>query len=204
MWDLSFLQLVPGLSIAAPRDGATLRAELREAVLRDDGPTVVRYPKSGVGEDIPAVRRVGGMDVLREGAPDSDTAVLVVAVGVMARTALAVADRVADQGISVTVVDPRWVKPVDDALPALAARHRLVVTMEDGGRVGGVGAAISQRLTDEKVGVPVLVFGLSQEFIEQGKRDAILTAQGLGAQDLARAVVEAVASTEPALAAEPA
>ncbi len=68
MWDLSFLQLVPGLAVAAPRDGATLRAELREAVLRDDGPTVVRYPKSAVGEDIPAVRRVGGMDVLRDGS----------------------------------------------------------------------------------------------------------------------------------------
>ncbi len=122
----------------------------------------------------------------------------------MARTALAVAERVADQGISVTVVDPRWVKPVDDALPGLAARHQLVVTIEDGGRVGGVGVAIAQRLADDKVGVPVLVFGLAQEFIEQGKRDAILDAQGLGAQDLARAVVEAVASTEPALTGGPA
>jgi len=194
MWDLSFLQLVPGLSIAAPRDGATLRAELREAVARDDGPSVVRYPKSAVGDDIPAVRRVGRMDVLREGED-----VLIVAVGAMVRTALEVADRVADQGISATVVDPRWVKPLDDALPGLAARHHLVVTMEDGGRVGGVGAAVAQLLADVLVGVPVINFGLKQQFIDQGKREAILVEHGLGAQSVARAIVEAVSVSEPAL-----
>ena len=199
MWDLSFLQLVPGLSVAAPRDAATLQAELREAVLSSAGPTVVRYPKSAVGEDIPAVRRVGGMDVLRDGDD-----VLLIAVGAMARTALEVADRVADQGISVTVVDPRWVKPIDDALPALAARHRLVVTVEDGGRVGGVGAAIAQRLADDGVRVPVTIVGLQQGFLAQGKRDAILVEHGLGAQHLARTIVEAIAQEEPALAAEPA
>ncbi len=194
MWDLSFLQLVPGLAIAAPRDGATLRAALREAVRRDDGPSVLRYPKAAVGEDIPALRRVGGLDILREGSD-----VLLVAVGAMVGTALQVAERVAAQGISVTVVDPRWVKPIDDALPGLAARHHLVVTLEDSGRVGGVGAAIAQRLADEKVGLPVLNFGLQQQFLDQGMRDAILIEQGLGAQDVARAIVEAVAVDEPVL-----
>ena len=199
MWDLSFLQLVPGLAVAAPRDAATLRTELREALRSDDGPAVVRYPKAAVGDDIPAVRRVGRMDVLRDGDD-----VLVVAVGVTARTALEVADRVADQGISVTVVDPRWVKPIDDALPGLAVRHRLVVTIEDGGRVGGVGAAVAQRLADDGVGVPVINVGLEQRFIDQGKRDAILVEHGLGAQRLARMIVEKIAKDEPALSPEPA
>ncbi len=193
MWDLSLLQLVPGLSIAAPRDAMTLRTALRESLVRDDGPSVVRFPKGPVGEDIPAVDTLGGMDVLRRGSD-----VLVVAVGAMARTALDVADRVADQGISVTVVDPRWVKPVPAELTALAAAHDLVVTLEDNGRVGGVGAACALQLQDAGVRVPVLNFGLAQEFLDQGKRDALLAEAGLDAQSLARKVTEAVSQTEPA------
>ena len=198
MWDLSILNVVPGLSVAAPRDGATLRSALRESLARTDGPSVVRFPKGPVGEDIPAVRSYDGVDVLREGDD-----VLLVAVGPMARTALDVAERLGDQGITATVVDPRWVKPVEPPLAALAAAHDLVVTIEDGGRAGGVGSAIAQHLRDSGVGVPVLTFGLAQEFLAQGKRDAMLVEQGLGAQELARAVVEAVAKAQPELAPEP-
>ena len=198
MWDLSFLQLVPGLAIAAPRDGATLRDALREAIAITDGPAVVRFPKGPVGEDLPALERVGGTDVLRRGDD-----VLIVGVGAMARTALAVAERVAAQGIESTVVDPRWVKPIDPALIDLARRHRVVVTIEDNGRVGGVGTTLAQACADAGVSARVRTFGLSQEFLEQGKRDALLASQGLGEQELARAVVEEVARLEPALEAEP-
>ena len=134
------------------------------------------------------------MDVVRDG-----TDVLLVAVGAMVRTALEAAELAAQSGVSVTVVDPLWVKPVDEALSALAARHHLVVTVEDGGRVGGVGAAIAQRLADDKVGLPVVTLGLAQEFIDQGRRDAILAAQGLSAPELARRVVDAVTAVHPAL-----
>ncbi|HEX8003400.1 MAG TPA: 1-deoxy-D-xylulose-5-phosphate synthase [Mycobacteriales bacterium] len=185
MWDLSALQVVPNLAIAAPRDEPTLRALLREAVAAD-GPTVVRFPKGGVGEDVPAIGERDGVDVLRAG-----TDVLVVGYGPMARTALDVADRLAQAGLAVTVVDPRWVKPVNPALVTLARTHRRVVTIEDNGRVGGAGAALALALSDAGVDVPVQVFGLAQDFIPQGKRDAILLAQGLGAKDVAAAVVAA-------------
>src|SRR4051794_32262264 len=126
MWDLSILQVVPGIRIAAPRDGARLREELREAVAVDDGPTALRFPRGAVGDDIPALSRRGPVDILKAG-----TDVLLVAVGAMARLALEVAERVEAQGIAVTVVDPRWVTPVPRELVELAAQHRLVVTVED-------------------------------------------------------------------------
>ena len=194
MWDLSILQLVPGMSIAVPRDAQTLRDELREALAISDGPSAVRFPKAKVGADIPAIDRVGGMDVLRrEGSPD----VLLLSFGALASTALEVAERVQAQGIGVTVVDPRWAKPLDAALPALAAAHRLVVTLEDNGRSGGCGSAVAALLRDAAVDVPLCDFALPQEFLEHGRRDEILSVAGLSAQELARRVVEAVARRDP-------
>src|SRR4051812_34197910 len=190
MWDLSLLQVVPNLRVAAPRDAAMLRAELREAVAVTDGPTVVRFPKATVGPDIPAIDTVGGMDVLSRVGDDD---VLIVAVGAMAATALELATRVADQGVGVTVVDPRWVKPVDLALPALAARHRLVVTIEDNGRVGGVGEAVAAALRDVGVPTPVKAFALPQRFLAHASRGEVLTDVGLSAQALAHEVIAAVA-----------
>ena len=201
MWDMSMLQLVPGMHIAAPRDAASLRALLREAVDIADGPSVVRYPKAKVGRDIPAIGRVGTMDVLRR---DEAGDVLVLAFGAMAETALGVAERVSAQGIGVTVVDPRWAKPLDPALPALASGYRLVVTIEDNGRVGGCGAAVAQALRDAGVDTPLRDFGIPQRFLDQGKRDEVLAAVGLSAQELARRVTEAIARLEPALETEPA
>jgi 1-deoxy-D-xylulose-5-phosphate synthase len=189
MWDLSFLQLVPGIAVAAPRDGATLRASLRQAVRRQDGPSVVRFPKGAVGPDLPALERVGGVDVLARGTAQD---VLLVSVGALATVALDVAGRAADQGIGVTVVDPRWVVPVDPALVSLARAHALVVVIEDGTRIGGVGARLAQVLADAGVEVPVRSHGLPGGFLAQGTRDGLLREAGLGAQELARSVVEGV------------
>lgn len=149
--DLSVLQVVPGLRIAAPRDADELRAQLREAVAVDDAPTVLRFPKETVGAPVPAVDRIGSMDVLLR---DEDADVLLVSVGVMAEACLQAADLLAGRGIRCTVVDPRWVKPVDEALAPLAERHRLVAVVEDGVRTGGVGAAVGQALRDAGVDVP--------------------------------------------------
>jgi len=190
MWDMSILQVVPGLRLAAPRDTTRLRELLDEAVLVDDAPTVVRFPKGAPPADIEAVDRVGGCDVLvRSGAKD----VLVVAVGSMATTAVDVAERLTAQGIGVTVVDPRWVKPVDPALIDLARGHRLVVSVEDNGVQGGCGASLLQALVAADVRTPVRLHGIPQEFLGHAKRDVILDRVGLTAQHLARGIVEAMA-----------
>jgi 1-deoxy-D-xylulose-5-phosphate synthase len=189
MWDMSVLQVVPGLRIAAPRDATRLRELLNEAVEVDDAPTVVRFPKGPPHDDIEAVGRAGGVDVLvRSGTRD----VLVVAVGAMAATAVDVAARLEAQGIGVTVVDPRWVKPVDPALVELARTHRLVVSVEDNGRVGGCGAVLLQTLNDAGVETPFRLHGIPQEFLGHAKRAAILERIGLTPQALALGIVEDV------------
>ncbi|MED7949134.1 1-deoxy-D-xylulose-5-phosphate synthase [Streptomyces sp. BE303] len=206
MWDMSILQVVPGLRLAAPRDADQVRAQLREAVDVKDAPTVVRYSKGSVGPAVPAVGRIGGMDVLREAAPDAagPTAdgrradVLIVSVGALAPMCLEVADLLAAQGVTATVVDPRWVKPVDPALPGLAAEHRVVVTVEDNGRVGGVGAAVAQALRDAGVDLPLRDFGIPQQFLDHASRPEILAEIGLTAPDVARQVTALVSKLDVA------
>ncbi len=204
MWDMSILQVVPGLRIAAPRDAEQVRAQLREAVEVDDAPTVVRYSKGAVGPAVPAVGRIGGMDVLREPAEGSDRPdVLLVSVGALAPMCLEVAELLDAQGISSTVVDPRWVKPVDEALPGLAAQHRVVVTVEDNGRAGGVGSAVSQALRDADVDVPLRDFGIPQRFLDHASRKEVLAEIGLTAPDIARQVTGLVAKLDGRYEDEP-
>ena len=190
MWDLAVLQAVPGIRIAAPRDAGTLAQELREAVAVHDAPTVIRFAKGAVPDLVPAIERRGGVDVLARGErPD----VLLVVVGTMAAMGLEVARRLADQGIDTTVVDPRWVIPVDPQLSSMARDHGVVVTLEDGLRVGGVGSRIAQTLRDEGISTPVCQFGVPCQFVGQGTRAQLLADIGLTAQDVARAVAEHVA-----------
>ncbi len=188
MWDLAVLGIVPGMRVAAPRDALQLRAQLREAVDDSSGPTALRFPKAAVGDDIDAIDRIGGLDVLRR---DSASDVLIVSVGALASLSLDVAERVAAQGLGVTVVDPRWVLPVDSALPALAAAHEVVVVIEDGVVAGGIGSAVSRELRARDIRVPVRDVALPQQFLEQGSRAAVLAGSGLAAQEVARQVVEA-------------
>ncbi|SFK92106.1 1-deoxy-D-xylulose-5-phosphate synthase [Streptomyces pini] len=195
MWDMSILQVVPGLRIAAPRDADQLRAQLREAVEVKDAPTVVRFSKGAVGPSVPAVSAIGGMDVLREPRTEEGERpdVLLVSVGALAPMCLEVAGLLEKQGISTTVVDPRWVKPVDEALPPLADRHRVVVTVEDNSRAGGVGSAIAQALRDAGVDVPLRDFGIPAKFLDHASRGEVLAEIGLTAPDIARQVTGLVA-----------
>jgi 1-deoxy-D-xylulose-5-phosphate synthase len=193
MWDMSILQVVPGLRLAAPRDGARLRELLREAVQVDDAPTVLRFPKGPPIADIEAVDRVGSADVLfRNGLKD----VLIVGVGAMAETSVDVAERLVAQGIGVTVIDPRWVKPVEPALVGLAREHRLVVSVEDNGIVGGCGSVLLQTLNAARVDTPVRLHGIPQQFLRHAKRAKLLEEAGLSAQALARCIVEDVTSLD--------
>ncbi|WP_431677702.1 1-deoxy-D-xylulose-5-phosphate synthase [Kitasatospora sp. KL5] len=190
MWDMSVLQVVPGLRLAAPRDAEQLRTQLREAVEVTDAPTVLRFPKGDLGPGVPALRRVGGVDVLAATGPAPE--ILLVAVGAMAPACLDAAALLLAEGFTATVVDPRWVKPVDPALVDLAAAHRLVVTVEDNGRAGGVGAAIAQALRDGGVDTPLRDLGIPQEFLAHAGRGEILeeiglTGTGVAAQTAAHA-----------------
>jgi 1-deoxy-D-xylulose-5-phosphate synthase len=194
MWDLSILGLVPGIRVAAPRDATALREQLRQAVGIDDGPSVLRFPRGAVIESVPAIRQLGhdldAVDVLREPAAGESRDLLLVAVGAFGRLGLAAAERLADQGIGVTVVDPRWVVPVSAELTRLAVQHRLVATVEDSGRHGGFGWALSAALRDAGVDVPLLDLAVPQRFIEPGTRDEVLTSVGLSAQEVSRRITE--------------
>jgi 1-deoxy-D-xylulose-5-phosphate synthase len=194
VWDMSMLGIVPGMRVAAPRDAARLREELGEAVAVDDGPTAIRFPKGAVGDDIPAVRRQHGVDILTEPADGLSDDVLLVAVGAFARMALLVADRLRKQGIGVTVVDPRWVLPVPAAIADLARAHKLVVTLEDNGVAGGIGSAVSASLRRAEIDVPCRDVGVPQEFQDHASRSEVLMSIGLTDQDIARQVTGWVAA----------
>ncbi|MGW6054558.1 1-deoxy-D-xylulose-5-phosphate synthase [Streptomyces sp. NPDC055189] len=193
MWDMSILQVVPGLRIAAPRDADQLRLQLREAVAVDDAPTLLRFPKESVGPAIPAVDRIGGMDVLSH---DPDADVLLVAVGVMAPVCLQAAELLRERGLACTVVDPRWVKPVDPELPALAAGHRVVGVVEDNSRAAGVGSAVALALSEAEVDVPVRRFGIPEQFLAHAKRGEVLADLGLTPVEIAGRISATLAAKE--------
>ncbi|MGL4339754.1 MAG: 1-deoxy-D-xylulose-5-phosphate synthase [Rhodoglobus sp.] len=190
MWDLAILQVVPNIRIAAPRDATRLREELAEAVAIEDRPTVLRFSKGVVGTEHDALRRTSdGVDVLCESAQKD---VLVITVGPMATMGLEIAQRLAAQGIGATVVDPRWVVPVMPSVITLAAEYRIVVTIEDGVRVGGIGTRIRQDLRAAGVDTAVTELGLPDQFLPHGSRDFILEQVGLTPQTIARDVVAQV------------
>jgi 1-deoxy-D-xylulose-5-phosphate synthase len=190
VWDLAVFQVVPNIRIAAPRDSMRLRELLNEAIAVDDAPTMIRFGKGSVEQNFAAVKRMNdGLDVLREAAAKD---VLIVAVGSMAGVALQAAELLAAQGIGATVVDPRWVVPVSRSVIELAAQHRLVITIEDGVRVGGIGTRIRQALRAAEVDTALNELGLPDEFLEHASRGEILERVGLTAQSIARDIVAQV------------
>jgi 1-deoxy-D-xylulose-5-phosphate synthase len=187
MWDLSLLGIVPDMRVAAARDEGTLRALLREAVDWPDGPTALRFPKAEVAAPIPAVGRLGNVDLLRH---DPDAHVLIVAVGALAGAAVAAAELLAGQGLRVSVADPRWLWPVAPALVDAVGRHPHTVTVEDGGLAGGFGDALTRAVRaagGSTAGIRAL--GLDQRFLAAGARPAMLAEQGLDAPGIAAQVL---------------
>ncbi|SEC08618.1 MULTISPECIES: 1-deoxy-D-xylulose-5-phosphate synthase [Arthrobacter] len=198
MWDMAMVQTVPGLHLAAPRDASRLREELREAVAIDDAPSVVRFSKGAVGPEVNAVERLkDGVDVLarpEDGQLEND--VLLISVGALSELTLEVGERLAAHGITSTVVDPRWVLPVPRSIIALAARHRLVVCLEDGVRAGGVGSRIRQEMRAAGVDTALNEVGLPAEFLAHGTRGEVLERVGLTAQQVTHDVVAQVLGTK--------
>lgn len=178
MWDMSLLSIVPGLRLAAPRDGQQIRRALREAVDVDDGPTVIRFPKGSVADPLEATGTVEGLDVLA-GDPEVDPDVLVVSIGSMAGTASTVAEKLAAEGHSALVVDPRWVLPVPEGIITLARRAGHVAVIEDNSLAGGIGAEVSRALDEAGVATRAHRFGLPKEFIQHASRGQVLESVGL-------------------------
>ncbi len=190
MWDLAMLQIVPGIRIASPRDEVRMKEQLAEAISINDAPTVLRFPKGSVAPELQAIRRLDdGVDVLHE-SPSKD--VLILTVGAMAETGIQVAKMLSDQGIGATVVDPRWVIPVPKSIVRLAADHRLVVTIEDGIRVGGIGTRVRQDLRAAQIDTALSEIGLPDEFLEHASRNEILERVGLTAQSISHEIVAQV------------
>jgi 1-deoxy-D-xylulose-5-phosphate synthase len=189
MWDAGILSVVPGARLAAPRDPARLRELLREAVAVDDGPTVVRFPKATAETDIDAIARMDGIDILHRGG-GLPLDVLIVCAGVLAAIGIEAARELNEHGIGATVVDPRWVLPVHPTLVHLAARHRLVITVEDGVRTGGIGTAFARECAESSVTTPVRALGLSNDFLPAGSRSEILSRHGLTAASIVGAALK--------------
>ena len=188
MWDMSLLGIVPGMRVAAPRDCSTLREELGEALAVDDGPTALRFPKGAVTEDIPALRRLDGVvDVLAE-PPTASGDVLIVSVGVFAGLAMETAAKLTELGLSVAVVDPRWVLPVPESLLKLAEDYKLVVTIEDSGVHGGVGSSVSASIRAVGVDTVCRDVGVPQRFLDHASREQIHRELGLTATDLTQRI----------------
>ena len=194
MWDMSVVGIVPGIRLAAPRDGQQVRLALREAVAVEDGPTVVRFPKGTVGEPVLALRSEGGVDVLSDpDTEDHDTAapdLLLVSVGAMAEVALGVADKLASEGLSVQVVDPRWVLPVSPDLVALAGRAGAVAVVEDNIVGGGIGDALTHALREAGHRQLVWDYGIPQRFLDHGSRSQVLEEVGLTPDRIATSLVQ--------------
>ena len=189
MWDMSILQLVPGLHLSAPRDAVRLRQALATSLSIEDAPSVIRYSNQQVPDEIPAKLSVAGMDVVLQ---TESPQVLVVGFGEMVVTAVSVGERLADQGIGVTVLDPVWSLPVNPELIRMAAEHDLVVSIEDNGIVGGCGARLAQEMRLAEVPTPIREFGIEQRFLEHGSRSELLEELRLTPQHIARYAVEAM------------
>jgi 1-deoxy-D-xylulose-5-phosphate synthase len=187
IWDLALSGIVPTLSIGAPRDQSRLKEILREALEVSDAPTVVRFPKGEVHADIPAFERRDGIDVLYRG---ESADVLLVSVGAMAPIAVEAASMAYREGVGVTVVDPRWVKPVNPALVTMAQRYKSVVVLEDGIKHGGIASSISELFREEGLNLPIHSIGIPLTFIEHSKRQEIFNDLGINAQSIARSIVE--------------
>ena len=187
IWDLALTGIVPTMHVAAPRDGARLRELLREAVDINDAPSMVRFPKGAVQTDIPAFERRDGIDILYRG---ESADVLMISVGAMAGLAVEAASQAYREGVGVTVIDPRWVKPLPASLVTMAQRYSTVVVLEDGIRHAGIASSISELFRDAGLKVPLHSIGVPLEFFEHSKRSEILSDIGITSQNIARSIVE--------------
>ena len=187
IWDLALTGIVPTLHVGAPRDETRLREILREAVAISNAPSLLRFPKGAVQSDIPAFERRDGIDVLYRG---ESADVLLVSIGAMAAIAVEAASMAYREGVGVTVIDPRWVKPLPTSLVTMAQRYKSVVVLEDGIKHGGIASSISEMFREAGLATPIHSIGVPLEFLEHSKRAEIMSDLGITAQNISRSIVE--------------
>lgn len=186
IWDLALTGIVPTLHVAAPRDGQRVRETLREALDISDAPSLIRFPKGAINPDIPAFERRDGIDVLYRG---ESADILLVSIGAFAAIAVEAAAQAYREGVGVTVIDPRWVKPLPKSLITMAQRYKSVVVLEDGIKHGGIASTISELFREANLNVPVHSIGVPLEFLEHAKRAQILEDLGITVQNITRSLV---------------
>ena len=186
IWDLALTSIVPGIRVAAPRDGQRLRELLAEAVEINDGPSVIRFPKGQVASELRAFERRDGIDVLYRG---ESADVLLIAVGAMAHLAVEAASIAYQEGVGVTVVDPRWVDPLPAHLVTMAGRFSEVVVLEDGIEGRGVATTFEMLMRESGSMRTIHSIGVPQRYIEHSKRGEILADIGLTSGAVAQRLV---------------
>lgn len=187
IWDLAITGIVPTAHVAAPRDGVRLRELLRECVSITNAPSIMRFPKGAVAAELPAFERRDGIDILYRG---ESADILLISVGAMASIAVDAAAQAYREGVGVTVVDPRWIKPLPaTALLSMAQRYSRIVVLEDGIKHAGVASSISELLRENNITMPLHSIGVPLEFIEHSKRAEILEDLGITVQNVTRQLV---------------
>jgi 1-deoxy-D-xylulose-5-phosphate synthase len=190
MWDMALASIVPGLHLAAPRDGEHVASALRDAIDIADAPSIIRFPKGSAPAPIPALRSVGGIDILVETDLGPAVDELVIGIGSMVPTALTVAEKLAADGRSVRAVDPVWALPIADSLVELARPATRVTVIEDNLVNAGVGTQLSLALADAGLSVPVRLFGIPKRFLDHASRGQVLEEIGLTADPIASSLLE--------------
>ncbi len=196
VFDIAYMRSLPNIVLMAPRDEAMLVHMLRTALLYDDGPIALRYPRGEApGTPLPRVPEpieIGTGEILREG----DGKVAIIGYGTGVAKGLEAADRLADSGLQATVADARFAKPIDAALMAqLAAEHELLVTVEEGVLAGGFGSAVWETLSDGGGHVPrILRIGLPDRFVTHGTPALLHAEVGFTGRRIAERIEAAVAA----------
>lgn len=196
VWDMALTTIIPGIHVAAPRDGQRLRELFQESLEIKSGPSVVRFPKGNLLEDMDAVATTeDGVDIIFESeqerfADAEAKKVLVISIGAMAARSLGAAQILEDKGMAVTVVDPRWLCPVAPSLIEMADEHDIVVVAEDGMMRAGVGSLFDEAFSAAEVDTPLRRVAFPSIFPKHGSRGEVLEEVGMDADGIAAAVTE--------------
>lgn len=194
VFDLSYLRLIPNMVVMAPKDETELRNMLKTALGYDDGPIAIRYPRgAGIGADTSAPMDVlpfGKSEIVREG-----TDVSLIAVGSMVPHAVQAANRLHELGHSASVVNARFIKPLDrECILEQAAKTGRIVTIEENVVAGGFGSAVLELLTANNVRIPTATLGVPDKFFDQASQNRLRDLAGLGVDSIVNKAIELIGS----------